>query len=369
MTNYLPESRSFGVGSIHYAPTSTTAESHRSRERLLVDSIEYGQQQDAQTQKDILASATVGIRASLPPPKDPSSPDELALLTEAFCAAFSAIDKGMVTQTQDYVQLQQLNQTQTQAVLQSTTNAINAQQQAENLAEQISDYQAHMAKAESIFGWVMFGVGIALMAATIASGFFDFGASDAALPAEMEMLGDVEMDTFADSSGELEEISPNESVETSETETEPENATSESESNTASQRTTQEQTEQTTENTQNKANRENSKSARKWSLRIGKVLLKMTIAAGFGSPMLMTGIVDLKVSKQLNQLDQDQISVGTSMETLELNKMYFQFLQQLCQREGGAMQEESSDASEVIDTYSSITSTWRQVSYGLANAA
>jgi len=371
MTNYLPESRSLEVGNYYYSPTSLVAALNKRGGKHLLDSIEYGSINE-QMNKNIVKSVSVGTRAILPTPKDSTAPpDVLAILAAAFCAAFDEIDKGVVSQTNDYVQLQQLNQSQSQAVLSSTTQSINQQENAEKIAAQVADYQKKMGKAQEIFGWVMFGVGMALMltvmVVTVVSGFFDGGLSDAALPAEAEMLGDIEMTEMPTEASNTEAADPD-LINTSGEEADVNSAASDSAESSESQQMTNEETDNTIKRTQSQTNQEAGQSARKWATRVGKILAKMTAAACLGSPMLMSGIVNLKVSKQLSQLSQAQAEVGKGMQVLEKNNMYFQFLQQLTQREGGILQEEISGASTIIGTFKDIADTWRQVSYGLANS-
>jgi hypothetical protein len=372
MTSYLPESRILEAGSILYSPAARYAATHMQGGRLTQDSIASCQEESAQSKDAASKCIILGARASLPQPNTPSSKDELMILAEAFVKAFSSMDKSVITQHNDYVQLQQLDQTQTQAVLQSTTNAINQEEAANTLSAQISDYQQKMASNETILGWTMFGLGIALMLGTFISGFFDFGASDAALPEEAELLdmGATAMEEAGDSADSaVDDLSSNIDDADLAGSTEDSSTMSESESSIDEVDTTAENNEQTAARDLNKSSETASSTALRWLKGWGKVLLKMTIGAGFASPMLVKGIVNIKyLAPQLQQLSDSQSNVGQALDALQVNNMYFQFLQQLVQREGSVMQDETNNASEVIDTFSSVTSAYRGISYGLANA-
>lgn len=377
MTNYLPESRSYEAGTILYSSTAHFAPSEvQAAVKLPVDSIEYGEY--AATAQANENASSFSDRAELPPPQDSDmDPDTLSVLAQAFVTAFSAMNKGLVTESGDYTQMQQYDQIESQCVLRSSEEAIKKENAAEKQARQLAAYQKKMANEQKTFGWVMFGVGMALMAATMISGFFDLGASDAALPAEMELLntGTSEMAEVGSDAVPLDSMSStpaDDSVDLTETNEEgvPRymQATQEMRPPTSEIEDTAETTNKTTTRDLTKVETQTKNSARVWSVRIGKLLLKMGGSAGFASPMLMKGIANMKVAGQLNQLSETQATVGKALSTQQRNNMYFQFLQQLLQREGGVMQDEVSGASEVIDTYSSIMSAWRGITYGLANS-
>jgi hypothetical protein len=376
MTSYLPEGRPLDSGKVLYPSFAYIVTARQERHKFSQDSIESHQQEGTQSNEDV-TDVMIGPRILLSAPSSNALPsNELARVAEAFGEAFSAMHQSLITQINDYAQLQQLDQTHSQAVLQSTTNAMDREQAAVKLASQISDYQASMADKEDTFSKAMLIIGIVVMAATFISGFVDFGASDMALPLEAEAfgLGDVELEDMAGNAlGKIEPPSgdgvPGEGVPNEEGVPDgmqaPENPMPEtpSEMDTSAQNT-----EQTGARNLAKSTEQGAISAQRIAKGIGKILLKMALGAGFASPMLVQGIIKLKVADQLRQLANTQVNVGSALETLQLNNSYFHFLQQLIQRTGSAIQEESNEASEVIDTYASITSAYRGIAYGLADA-
>ena len=94
----------------------------------------------------------------------------------------------------------------------------------------------------------------------------------------------------------------------------------------------------------------------------------MGVAAAFSSPMLVSSISNFALNPKLQALADAQAAVGGALNKETRCNMYLQFLQQMVQREGGLLTEEAKDASEVIDSYASVTSAVRGISYGLANA-
>lgn len=371
MSDYLKESR-LEVGNHIYYPTSYTTHSQTQAGRGLLDSLDEIKSQEKEA-KGIVKSVA-DARPKLPAPAQSGDPGDLMILAEAFVKAFSAMNKGIQEQTSDYVKLQQLDQTQTQAVLDSTRNTMKKEKAAIQLAAEVTAYEKKMQNEQEIFGWVMMGIGAALMVAVFASAFFDGGASlalepelaeatiDVATEEAPSLIDDVEMS----SDGELasSDLDVSDGV-GSDAEMSESSETSEMDSGTRT-------AEKTMTKELNESNSANGKSAAQWARRIakfaGKLGVKAGFSAGFASPMLMKAIVSFKVSDKLDDVAKAQKLLGGALATLQQNNMYFQFLQQLTQREGGVLQEEVSDASEVVDTFASIASGYRSISYGLANA-
>lgn len=387
MTDYLQESRMTEGGKVVYSQTSYASATTTPGNRRTQDSIEY--KKDA-AQTNIVKMAIVGSRVSLPDPKS-VSPNDLDMMTAAFIKAYSQMQSGLSTEIDDYTAMQSLDLTQSQCVLASTTNALKQQQAAAELSAQIADYQKTMAASENTLNWVMTGIGIGLMVITVVSGFLDFGASDAALPAEASLLteadatGDVALDTLSTGEDGVGADTAESTESTTEEEVSSEASTQESSSSTQANAAEQ-NTQKTVTRDLAESSKEVSKSAKEvtkitlWNgktielpigrvpVGFGKVLLKVTVSAGFGSPMLMKGIVNYHVADQLHSLSVSQSQVGQAMGVMQQNNMFFHFVQQLLQREGGILQEEASDASEVVDTEAGIVSSYRDISYGLANA-
>ena len=381
MSDYLPESRSVEARSTVYAPTSYTTALHSKAGRGLLDTTDRAESQSAQTKRTSLKSSFSGTRVSLVPPQSNSPQNELLILAEAFVAAYTAMNKSIQAQTSDYVELQELDQTQTQSVLQSTRNAINKQKAAVKLAAEVSEYEKKLAKENEIFGWVMMGVGIALAIVCFAAGFVSFGATAVVAPEIIEAT-----ELAATAAPEVAEEAAPEAIELSDTADSDMDVEGEGEGVTNSAEEMSDMMSQTTENVEentqqvsesvskdlSSSDAANTKSALKFAARsakfFGKIGYQVAVAGVFGSPMLMKGIVSLKVQSKLEDVAAAQKLVGGALDTLQRNTMFFQFLQRLIQREGGVLQEEVSDASEVVDTFASITSAYRGISYGLANA-
>lgn len=363
MTNYLPNTSSFDVGNVLYSPTSGTTAPNTKKEGGLppIDTIASAQQTAAKQ------GAQLAARPSLPISNPQLPSNEMMIIAAAFCKAYTSMNNSIITQTKDYAQLQQLDQTQTQAVLQSTTNAINKQEAAEKQAAQIESYEKQAAKVNEILGWTMFAVGIALMIGTFAAGILTGGAADAALPEEAELLGaDIEMVEMTSDAGD-EAADAGEAGEADAADGSADAPAQDASSNT-SESTSESQDAQQMNRDLDSNNAQNEKSSSSFKTA-GKFLFKMGIAAALGSPMLVKGIYGIQIAHKLDPLADAQKIVGQALDVVSRNNMYFQFLQQLLQREGGVVTEETNDATEVIDTYSSITSALRGISYGLASAA
>jgi hypothetical protein len=221
-----------------------------------------------------------------------SSGDYLAMLAKAFTGAFAAMHKGVITQMQSYSELQKLNQTQTQSVLQSTTNSMNELDALNKKQAELSAFQAQMESSFSTISDVMTGVQIGLLILSVASCFFTGGATLAFLP---EVFSTV--------------LSP-----------------------------------------------------------AVQIALKLGIGALVASPMLMKGIMSFCVSTKLNDLASTQQLVGSALGGSQTNNLFYRFLQQVTQRDGGVLQEEVSGSNDVVDTFATITNAYRQISFGLADA-
>ncbi len=375
MSSYLPENHAVNVGNVMFSPISQI-EAENARTGKVVRSL------------DTLAEAEVKAKAKknsvgrgrpelVAPSKSKIPKNDLAILAAAFVKAFMAMDNGIITQTKEYASMQKLDETEAHIVLQSSTNAINKEKHAEKIAAKIAKYEKQQAKDEKIFGWVMFGLGIALILATVVSAVFTFGASLVALSAETEFeMADLSLTTI-DLVGDEEGIAfdaPTDTGELDDTEsTDPTNymgKTAEIMDSTGNP--TYENTEEEVTSDLDSSNSKNAKSEESFGKKAAKYLGNKAIhwgaAFGFASPMLWKGISSLKVASGLNKVATAQKNVGIALDALQRNNMYFQFLQQLVQRTGGLIQEEVSDASEVIDTFASITSAYRGIAYGLADA-
>ncbi|MFC2049476.1 hypothetical protein ACFLR2_02235 [Chlamydiota bacterium] len=362
MTSYLPDTRSNAVGNILYSPTAGATASGSTKEGggiRVRDSV-------AQAQQEAQKASLPGTRPVLPSSNPQTSANEMMIIAEAFCKAYSSMNYSVTVQVKDYAEMQQLDQTQTKSVLDSTTNAINKQEAADKQAAAIQDYVNQTAEVDKIFGWVMFAVGIVLIVATAVSGIIDGGASEAALPEEIEM--EEMLVGGADNTGE-EAGEAAENVQSADDPTDADAGTGVNNDNNAAPQETQNEAMQRQEMERNleKSNAQSGKSETTWKQKLGKFGLKTGVAAALGSPMLVKGIFGVQLGDKLAPLAEAQKIVGEALDVASRNNMYFQFLQQLLQREGGVVTEEVHDANEVVDTYASVTSALRGISYGLAS--
>lgn len=341
MTSYLPDTRATEGGRILYSSTSLAkaTQSTRAQKGLSsVDSVETASV--AADKKEVLAS-----RPLLPISKSTIPQNDMMQIAAAFCAAYTAMKNSIRTETLDYAGLQELDQTQVQAVLLSTSSAIGKLKVAEKAAAEIEAYQEKLGTFEKWFGTSMFWIGIFLAVTTIAAAVVTGGASLAALPEEAEMFelgemgADVAVDTGADLAAETADAA---STTVADAGTGASDAASEASEAAAGE----------------------GASSFNW----GSFAVRMGIAGAFSSPMLVAGISNAILKPRLEALAEAQKQVGEAMDVETRNNMYMQFLQQLIQRNGGIVTEEAKAASEVIDTYAQVMDSIKGISYGLANA-
>lgn len=368
MSNYLPDNNSFNVSSVQ-APVIQQTDIEQILKKEISSTLDTVSAAEKQKEKQ---QAQVGQRPSLPPSGKSQDPNYLAIVAEAFSKAFDSMSQGTIQQIKQYTDLQQLDETMSQSVLRSTQLAINKELKEIKLSAEVHAYQEKVEKKDKILGYVMLGIGIALILATVISCAFDAGVSAGLIPEEItgffgagaEMTPEeIEMDTFADSS-DLTDTS-----DLDDEDVDPETVENTESQNTSSQDTQNTQQARETSNDLDKSNEENSKSEDSLKKKIGKKLLQVVIGAGFGSPMLVQGIQGLKTSGMLKDTAQAQQQVGEALSVMQQNNAYFQFYQQLLQQTSGVAQEETNDSSQVIETFGDITNAYQQISYGLASRA
>lgn len=353
-------------------------------------------------------SVSIGARPKLPPgqSKDPSV---LAILAHAFEHAFNAMSKGITTQATDYAEVQQLDQTMAQSILESTTNAINKEVKELHAEEQLASEMKKASLLSEIFGgwvgtgaqwiddnvfggvvphkdlkWVILGIGAALMIVTIASSFFDGGASLAAVPEEAalldvdagvdattfgaEVFGEgsdtIPLDTFSSS---VTDDAAGSSIEIGDITSEASGEFSEAEISATEEDTVTTETDQTVTRDLDKTTNENAKGESIWK-KLFKKCLQGVVGATLASPMLVNGVMSLGVSDKLGDVSNAQKEVGAAVALMQENNMFFQFYQQLVRRSGSVIEEEANDASEIVETIGAVFNAYKQISYGLAQA-
>src|SRR5689334_9163102 len=87
----------------------------------------YTQDTVAKAERSLVENMTHSSwnHVTLPAPKSIMPENDLMILARAFCKAYSSMSQSVTTQVRDYTKLQQLDETEAKAVLESTTNAIN----------------------------------------------------------------------------------------------------------------------------------------------------------------------------------------------------------------------------------------------------
>lgn len=350
MSGYLPESNSYSVSSVLVSPLQQEQVQY---DHLLttgiirsLDTVENAQKKQRQKQQ------TAGARPTLAQPGKSKNPDYLAILAHAFSKAFDSMAEGAIAQTKNYADLQEFDETMSQCVLQSTNIAITKQQKQIKLAAEVQAYQMKIQRADAILGYVLLGIGIVVTVVSLGiSAAAEFPLLAAGVGEEIgDGMGDaIELDTFSD----LSESDPIEMEEEEDPINNPNNT-----DNPVNNNPTE---------VENANNSEESAKKRilKW---LGRKTLHMAASVGFGSPMLINGIEGLKTAEMLNQVAKAQLEVGNALSIMQTNNMYFQFYQQLLQLSGGVAREETNDASQVVETFSDITSGYKQITNGLASA-
>jgi hypothetical protein len=344
MTSYMPKDHSLRVGNILYSPTAhASAVNSKSGVGLpVLDTLaECTQQKDSWVKNSALQSE---LRPTLPQSDSKVPTSELTTLAAAFCKAYSSMTQSIISQTQDFTKLQQLDQTQAAAVLALERDAIDKQAAAEKETADIAEYQKHMANVDKVMNRVLIGIGIGLLVLTALSSLLAGPVALAALPEEVSFeMTELGLAAAAEEAGE-------------------DFAGSLAMNALSGEEIAGESLDATALN-ENVAKKGETTVAKKLA-RLG---IKMGISAGFASPLLVKGISNLHVSDRVAQLSESQKLVGDALASVQKNNMYFQFLQQLLQREGNVAREETKDASEVVETFSTIANAWRAISYGLAN--
>lgn len=340
MTSYLPQSRFLEGGRALYAQTNQTVEgySKTSEASQLVDTIS-----SAEHPEKCFKGIEIGSRPSLPPPNGEIPQDDLMILAKAYCEAFTAVNEGAITESGAYTNLQQLDQSQAKALLDTTRASIEQVGALAKEAADLAKYEEEMNTVNSVLGKIFLAVTIVMIILTIGAGVASGGAADAALPEEVEALEG----TGAGLAEGGEEAS-----------------------------TDLQSTLQTLEEAPKNAETETSVPRTCWNKTVeavdspvGRKLLRIGGGAVFGLPQLMKGITGIVVAKRRKELSIAQGKIGPAISSEQTTSMYFQFLQQALQREGGVFREEISGAGEILETYGEIMNAYKGISYGLANSA
>lgn len=344
--------------------------------------------EEAEKQKKKKQVAT-GARPALPKPRKSKHVNALVEIADAFANAFESQSRAAIEQTKSFAQLQQLDETMSHSVLRSTQLAIEKQDKMNKIASEIAHYEKECAEKDRIFGDVLLAIGIVIIAVTIVSSVVDFGTSLAAMPEIAGALGAVAdagssvlstivdccspifdtLDETADDAFEMTDVSDVDDP--IDTEDNLENDLSEIEDPSQTQSTQEnnevENAQKETDNEVDTTSKEESKSKerlKKWGARF----LRMATAFVFASPMLVQGIQGFKTASKLNDLSRAQKQVGNAVAKMQEINMYFRFYQELTQRAGSVAEQQTNDASEIVQTWGDITNAYKGITYGLANA-
>jgi hypothetical protein len=354
MTDYISETNSYSVESVLHSPLTSESVLHTAqtnRRVFCIDTLEMAEQ------TGVNAQICTG-RPMLPSSSSKLPADDMMEIEVAMSQAYESMNKSVVAQTVDFAQVQQLDQTQNKMVLDSTINALAAQKAAEAQQLSIQNDSARMADIDKYLNWGLIGVTAVLIIVTIVASVASGGAAAAALPEEVTLVSEeVTATSTAEGVGGGAATGAAGAVEASTVE--------------AGEATVAEAdgaVNAETSNALTSTAAEGGKSTTNWAAKACKIALRVTFAAAMGSPILVKAIFSLQLAPRLTDLAAAQTLVGQTMGMETRNTMYFQFLQQLIQRSGGVVSEETKDTSEVIQTYASITNAIRGISYGLANA-
>jgi len=327
-----------------------------------LDTIRTSRQEQEQNKK---RQTTAGERPSLPTPEKSRDPNYLLILAEAFGDAFTAISKGTMEQTKDFAELQQLDETMSQSVLRSTKLAIDKQNAAFKIAENIANLEKKAAHLSKVLNDVFIALGVVLVVVTLFATAMSMGAFSALLPEEMtmmsgEMSADGAMEESESGATEMDEVSTDE--ETGETKFE----------STKPKSTRFRGLMKTVKSIRRMLNKIKPKQTDSMKLKVFKKLISKAYQAGlgaaFGTPTLITGKEKLETANKLKKAEAAQKEVGHATAIMQENNIYFQFYQKLVQRNSGVIQEESNGAAQVLETFGDITNSYKQISYGLASA-
>ncbi|NGX60904.1 MAG: hypothetical protein K940chlam9_00378 [Chlamydiae bacterium] len=312
-----------------------------------------------------------GAGPTLPKPKGKQNVQTLMILAEAFGKAFKAIASGVVSQTEDYVELQQLDETMSNGVLKTQTDAIDKEEAAITLQAKITKEEK---KEAGIMDWlepVMIVLAVVMIAVSLVATFFDGGATAEMIPEEIEMTG--ELFELPQSLEEPEELAEGEDVK--EADDASEKAGNESKAPEFMQNTQKmmsqdinglEDGEQRIARTFSRVAVAEDDAPTSLAKKMVRILFKLGVGAVFGSPMLITGIYNTgPLYQQRCQLAHLQRQMGVATAVMQETDIIFKFFQKVIQREGSVLQEEVAGSAQVVQTFADITNAWKGITYGL----
>lgn len=408
MSNQLPEDLISFSSNTYYSPIDQVESQHGKNDQIARNLDTITAAQNSEKWNDKLNGTAGSSPLSLPAPGASKDPDALTILAAAFCKAFSAMSEGSISEIKNFAELQQLDQTMSQAILLTTKEAIDKQENLLKEQTQLNDYMAAIATKSSILTWVLFGLGILLLAAT--AGTAAVGSPALAGVLGEEIVGEEVAGGLGEEAIELSQLEvtneistlalPAENLATTVTDSteslvsvtgaldEPSTTVTEIVEKAVQETTDLAATDPAINAMEslvpvtdavdessaatavtNVADKTVEGAAGKsafseWldTLDWKKMLGNMAASTVFGTPGLTRGVSSLYIEEALKKVAGAQAEVGTATAKMQIISMDFQFYQQLVQRQASILNEETSNASEVIDTFAKISSAYRQIS-------
>ena len=202
MTSYLPNTRPDDVGSVLYSSTSEGMAVTSTRAQKGLSSSDTV---SSALITDVKAKSPLQGRPMLPVSKPTLPPNDIMLIAKAFCEAYTAMRSSIKAGTEDYTQLQELDQTQTKALLASATSAISKLKDAEKKSAELEHIESILNEFEKFFGKSMIVIAIVLLFATVGAAIATGAAALVALPEEAELfeMADVGAEAGVDAGADL----------------------------------------------------------------------------------------------------------------------------------------------------------------------
>lgn len=395
---YLP-----GNSSLYIAESQQEQEARKGSLASQIDTISKATKKEA-----IVASQVSSHRVELPAPK-PQGGDYLEALAKGFSSVYSCLSQTTESQTSSFAQLQELDQSMSKAVNDSIQNSITKSNDEFQKQQAIQKAIKEQADQQGLLNKICYGIGAVLIAITVVSAICDAGASFAAVPEELELVdlpaaGAAGSGNAASSAGELSSFMSNVDMDDPDALAQPMEESNLSSNNLDSdvdeetddvdsrvqksmedtdrmmekdpdQLTDQQQYDEMQKDSSLKSNDENIKSENNWE-KARKVFRNkwMKRCVGLGgvavsaTPQGMHAFFLFQQASFKKTLAKAQTDLGTALARVQENNMYFQFYQQLVQRQSGIVQQFAGELSDVVSTVSDIMSAYRQIPTTLAQA-
>ncbi|MFN0064792.1 MAG: hypothetical protein ACKVOH_00995 [Chlamydiales bacterium] len=327
---------------------------------LLLDTIAKSSRDE---KKELTKIAVKVERAQLQAPKNAPEQDCYTFLAAAFGKMFMQMSAGMQTEVSIFAQEQAHDQEVGEEILISTTNAVNAQNTAEEKAQHIEDEMKGPAFFSEFMNYFMMALMAVVIIGTVVASVVSAGAAAAALPEEVAgeaamASGDVVL-AGADNTANI-TISVTEDV------TENVATSAATDGTTAGTTTATEGVTSTVASTSEAADSEVTQSVLQ---KIGNKLLVLLGTAIAGSPMLVNGIMGQEQAALQDELATTQEQIGQSLQRVGYSNASFTKWQQRIQQDSGIIQDLSSQLETVVSTFGDMMGTVRGATRACASVA